>query len=126
MSLVTSTGYSAYITNGYNPGGRWADACSAYTQFFTAAGPNTPRCGQNGETWTPVPASSYHPNGVTVAMCDGSTRFVSDTVDAGDPTVGQTNPANTSSPQSFTGQSIRGVWGAMGTMRGNENVTLPD
>jgi len=126
LSLVTSNGYSTYVTNGYNPGGRWMDSCGGYTNFFMAAGPNTPRCGQSGETWTPVPASSYHSSGVTVAMCDGSTRFVSDTVDAGDPTVGQTNPANTGSPQSYSGPSIRGVWGAMGSMRGNENVTLPD
>ena len=124
LTLVGPSGYTA--TTQYNPGSRWADACSGYTQFFTAAGPNTPRCGQNGETWTPVPASSYHNNGVMVAMCDGSTRFVSDTIDAGNPTVGQTNPANAGSPQGYTGPSIRGVWGAMGTMRGNENVTLPD
>jgi prepilin-type N-terminal cleavage/methylation domain-containing protein/prepilin-type processing-associated H-X9-DG protein len=126
LTLITANGYSTYVTNGYNPGGRWMDSCGGYTQFFMAAGPNTPRCGQSGETWTPVPASSYHSNGVTVAMCDGSTRFVSDTVDAGDPSVGQTNPANTGSPQSYSGQSIRGVWGAMGTMRGNESASLPD
>jgi len=126
LTLVGANGYSTYVTNGYNPGGRSMDSCGGYTQFFMAAGPNTPRCGQSGETWTPVPASSYHSSGVSVAMCDGSTRFVSDTVDAGDPSVGQTNPANTGSPQSFTGPSIRGVWGAMSTMRGNESVSLPE
>jgi prepilin-type processing-associated H-X9-DG protein len=124
LTVIGPNGYTATVPNNWHPGGRWADACGGYTQFFMHAGPNTPRCGQNGETWTPVPASSYHNNGVNVAMCDGSTRFVSDTVDAGDPTVGQTNGSG--QPQWYTGPSIRGVWGAMGTMRGNENFSLPD
>jgi prepilin-type N-terminal cleavage/methylation domain-containing protein/prepilin-type processing-associated H-X9-DG protein len=126
LSVVGATGYTTPITNSYGPGNRWADSCGDYTQFFMAAGPNTLRCGQNGETWTPIVASSFHPAGANVAMCDGSTRFVNDSVDAGDPSVGQTNPANTGSPQSYSGTSIRGVWGAMGSMRGNETVALPD
>ena len=126
LTVVGATGYTSFVSNSYGPGNRWADACSDYTQFFMAAAPNSPRCGQNGETWTPVPASSLHVNGVNVVMCDASIRFVTNDVDAGDPSVGQTNPANAGSPQSFSGQSIRGVWGAMGTIRGNESQPLPN
>jgi prepilin-type N-terminal cleavage/methylation domain-containing protein len=127
LTLVGANGFnSGSFSTGGGPGSRWADAATSYTQFFMHMAPNSARCGRNSDTWSTVPASSYHANGVTVAMCDGSTRFVSDTVDAGDPSVGQTNPANTGSPQSYSGQSIRGVWGAMGTMRGNESLTLPD
>jgi prepilin-type N-terminal cleavage/methylation domain-containing protein/prepilin-type processing-associated H-X9-DG protein len=127
LTLVGASGFnSGSFATSSGPGSRWADSCTSYTQFFMQMAPNSARCGTNGDTWSTVPASSYHANGVTVAMCDGSTRFVSDTVDAGDPSVGQTNPANTGSPQSYSGQSIRGVWGAMGSMRGNESLTLPD
>jgi len=127
LTLVGANGFNSgsFVTS-WGPGTRWADSCTSYTQFFMHMAPNSARCGRNGDTWSTVPASSYHANGVTVAMCDGSTRFVSDTIDAGDPSVGQTNPANTGSPQSYSGQSIRGVWGAMGSMRGNETVALPD
>jgi len=125
LSLVGASGYTTFETWAF-PGSRWADACSSYTQFYMSLAPNSARCGTNGETWATVPASSYHANGVTVAMCDGSTRFVAETVDSGDPTVGQTNAANTGYPQGYTGPSIRGVWGAMGTMRGNESVSLPE
>jgi len=62
---------------------------------------------------------------VQVAMCDASTRFVADTIDAGNPTVGQTQTGNTSfgsSPQHYRGKSIRGVWGAMGTKDAGDTV----
>ncbi|HJN10356.1 MAG TPA: DUF1559 domain-containing protein [Pirellulaceae bacterium] len=45
-------------------------------------------------------SSSYHPGGIQVALCDGSVRFVPDTVNG------------------F-------VWASMGTMNGGEAVTLP-
>ena len=120
LTVVGPTGYTAKVTNGSYNGCRWMDSV-AYTHFTTHAGPNTPRCCQNAncEDNRFTPASSYHANGVTVAMCDGSSRFVADTVDAGDPTVG-------TAAASYSGQSIRGIWGAMGTIRGNETGTLPD
>jgi len=121
LTVVGPTGYTAKVTNGSYNGCRWADSV-AYTHFTTHAGPNTPRCCQNGncEENRFTPASSYHANGVTVAMCDGSSRFVADTVDAGDPT------AVTPTGASYSGQSVRGIWGAMGTIRGAETGTLPD
>lgn len=82
-----------------------------------------------------LPASSHSPTCKTVLAngnAYGRWSFLTfvlpymEQQDAGDPTAGQTNPANTGSPQSYTGTSIRGVWGAMGSMRGNENVTLPE
>ena len=121
LALVDSEGKysaSAFETNDWLAGTRWGDAHNAYTAFFTAAAPNTPRCGNTGESWACLPASSYHPGGVQVAMCDASTRFVSDQIDAGNPTVGQTQTGSTAfgtSPQHYRGKSIRGVWGALGT-----------
>jgi hypothetical protein len=121
LALVDSEGKyssSTFETNDWLVGVRWGDAHNVYTAFFTAAAPNTPRCGNTGESWACLPASSYHPGGVQVAMCDASTRFVSDQIDAGNPTVAQTQTGNTAygtSPQHYRGKSIRGVWGALGT-----------
>jgi len=115
----------AYTSNDWFAGRRWGDSLTGYSAFFTAAPPNTPRCGNSGESWYSVPASSFHAaGGVNVAMCDGSIKFISNTIDAGDPTVAQTN--GSSSAQSYTGPSIRGVWGAMSTHFGRESVTIPD
>jgi len=129
-SLLAATGdvYSpAYTSNDWFAGRRWGDSITGYTAFFTAAPPNTPRCGNSGESWYSLPASSYHgAGGVNVTMCDGSIKFISNTIDAGDPSVAQTNPASATSPQSYSGQSIRGIWGAMGTHFGRESVDIPD
>lgn len=70
-----------------------------YTQILP---PNRNSC-YNGAYPIPDPyavtAASAHPYGVNVALGDGSVRFVSDSVD-------------------------RGVWWALGTRNGNENVML--
>jgi prepilin-type N-terminal cleavage/methylation domain-containing protein/prepilin-type processing-associated H-X9-DG protein len=45
--------------------------------------PNNACWRPNGDWWQLVtPASSYHPSGVNVTMCDGSVRFVSESVEA--------------------------------------------
>jgi len=72
-----------------------------------------------------MPASSYHPGGVFVTMCDASTRFVSDSVDAGDPTAAQVNnQGSTANAFTYTKPSMRGVWGAIGTIKGGESQRL--
>ncbi len=111
---------------GWLAGWRWGDAHSIYTQWHAVLPPNGPSCGNNGENWALVTASSYHPGGVNVAMVDGSVRFVSETVDAGDPTLNERDVAmDPSRPQDYQGPSLRGIWGAMATSSGNETVALP-
>ncbi len=61
-----------------------------------------------------MPASSYHPGGVIVAMCDGSTAFVIDTIDNGDPAVASGNS------EMLGGPTKRGVWGALSTINAAE------
>jgi prepilin-type N-terminal cleavage/methylation domain-containing protein len=62
--------------------------------------PNSP-CWRPGDWWAIVsPASSYHVGGVSVGMCDGSVRFVAESIDAD-------------------------VWTAAGTRRGGESLQLP-
>ena len=123
------------------PGAVWQHHMPVYTQFFAYAPPNWPNCGRlnaggsnastrakESEWWAHTPASSYHDAGVNVAMCDGSVRYVAETVYAGDTTRLQPDDAgNVSSTAyvNYTGQSIRGIWGAMATIKGGETFDLP-
>lgn len=114
------------VTNGYLPGYRWADALHVYTMYFHMVPPNGPSCvpGTNAESWSINAASSYHPEGVNVAMLDGSVRFVNNNIDAGNPamTVQQSSSFAGGNPQEYMGPSPYGVWGAMGTSRSNDQT----
>jgi prepilin-type N-terminal cleavage/methylation domain-containing protein len=119
-TLVDSSGnYSAAFTSGNILGGLWSMAVDGYANFYTYARPNSPRCGDNVEgTVIIMPASSYHRGGVVMARCDGSTMFVADNIDAGDPNVA--SPDN-----NYKGQSVYGVLGALGTISGGEALKYP-
>ncbi|WP_347243854.1 DUF1559 domain-containing protein [Thermogutta sp.] len=119
-------------------GWRWPDAINPYTLFYPMLPPNGPSCsGDNGQPWTSefwglVTASSRHPGGVNVLFLDGAVRFISETIDAGDPTRTATAPppgfpplVNPSRPQDYTGPSLYGVWGALGSAFGKESVQVP-
>ncbi|MDR2704994.1 MAG: DUF1559 domain-containing protein [Planctomycetaceae bacterium] len=125
---------SAIVTNGaYNaaPIGRkgdlWSHANPGNTLFQTGIAPNGPSCSQGGGAmsgfFTP---SSWHNGGVNVGFCDGAVRFISNTIDAGNPAVyvgeGFGNPACAAS---YGGPSPYGVWGSMGTIAGGDITILP-
>jgi prepilin-type processing-associated H-X9-DG protein len=65
--------------------------------------------------------SSYHSDGANACLCDGSVWFVSATIEAGDPNK---VPASTEQWNNYTGESLWGVWGAMGSVKGNKNKAL--
>lgn len=107
-------------------GRRWSDTRNYYGVFFTILAPNSPSCGTEREAL--ISATSNHTGGVNVGMCDGSVRFISDSVNAGDPTkfLGEGMPGFVpSDPHQYTGPSTYGVWGALGTRSGGEVAQLP-
>lgn len=116
--LETMTGRS------WQTGWRWADSHSIYTQWHPVIPPNGPSCGNHGESFALMTANSYHPGGVNVAFTDGSVHFISETIDAGDPTIGE-DSLGLPAPQRYKGPSFRGVWGALGSAKSGEVVSVP-
>ena len=107
------------------PGRRWGMAEVAHTMFMTVLPPNTHGCvsAVNSADWAGLySASSYHSGGVNVALGDGSGRFVSDSIQVENL---DKNPPGTTMLESreYTGSSIYGVWGALGTRSGAETAT---
>ncbi|MBQ9875176.1 MAG: DUF1559 domain-containing protein [Thermoguttaceae bacterium] len=95
-------------------GGRvWCSGDGLSSVFSTIIPPNGPAC-TSSYTYLAGPTSN-HSGGVNVAMLDGSVRFVSEIIDAGD----------LSTPPVRTGISPYGIWGAMGSASGQETCQLP-
>jgi prepilin-type N-terminal cleavage/methylation domain-containing protein/prepilin-type processing-associated H-X9-DG protein len=101
-------------------GYRWAAGNTFFAGMTTILPPNSAVCvfGNSGAIsahWFPGiwSATSEHPGGVNVAMCDGSVRFISNTIDCGN--LSAVAPAGTAG-----GPSPYGAWGALGTKAGGE------
>jgi prepilin-type processing-associated H-X9-DG protein len=94
----------------------WHTGLAPFIGFQTVLPPNSPSCENDnwGDNWGLSAASSYHTGGINAGLCDGSVRFISQTIDAG----------NASLPEVTSGPSPYGVWGALGTRGGGEVSTL--
>ena len=124
LATVGADGYNVATTNVRNgsKGQMWADGNNTHTGFFTVLPPNGPSCtatpaGTAANFPTLITASSYHGGGANVAMCDGAVVFISETIDAGNPTTTPLPHKATSRP------SIYGVWGALGTRQSGELIS---
>jgi hypothetical protein len=116
-------------TSNNNVGRRWGDAQSIYTQFHTVLPPNSPNCtpsATNGESETLVSASSNHTGGVNAAVMDGSVSFISNTIQTENldstPSAFYQNVPNSIQ---YTGPSIYGIWGRLGSQAGGESASIP-
>jgi prepilin-type N-terminal cleavage/methylation domain-containing protein/prepilin-type processing-associated H-X9-DG protein len=101
----------------------WGGGGPVVTHFNTILGPNTVACNSATNEWAweyMFPPDSWHPGGVNIAMFDGSTRFLADSVDTGNLSAQCFGSGGTNA-----GPSPYGVWGAMGSMNGGDDVALP-
>jgi type II secretory pathway pseudopilin PulG len=109
-------------------GRRWGDSLTIFTGFMTVFPPNGPSCivTTTDASLNVMAATSHHTAGVQAGFCDGSVRFVSETVNArSDGVPGDySTPAGASSLVITSGASNFGVWGAMGSRAGGESVSL--
>ncbi|MDR2706111.1 MAG: DUF1559 domain-containing protein [Planctomycetaceae bacterium] len=101
------------VSDFMGPGMRWTDGMATYSGFAAVLPPNSPSCTTASiEGYIMMTPNSFHTGGVSAAMCDGSVRFVSQTIDAGSP--------NQNMSMSHVGSSPWGVWGALGSLDGGE------
>ena len=99
-------------------GQRWACGIASFSSFSTIIPPNGPSCARAGDVTRFLgPPKSYHTGGVNIGLCDGSGRFITDSVDTGD----MKNDAGAVE----IGSSPYGVWGALGSAAGGEAKGLP-
>ncbi|QDU25457.1 putative major pilin subunit [Anatilimnocola aggregata] len=117
VSPGTNRFLSSAAVSGYRFGGTRAyDGMPIYTGFNCILPPNGPSC-QTGDANSVgvISAQSWHPGGVLACFADGSTRFITQTINAGNP----------GSAESLGGASPYGVWGALGTINGGEVAFVP-
>ena len=136
MAVVVGTTYtpaacSATVTDGrYNTalissiatpemGQYWASGEPEQNNFTTAVSPNGASCdfrvnvmGMGASARLPT-ASSSHTGGVHVVLGDGTVRFINENINSGNITADVTT---------VSGESPFGVWGALGTIAGEENI----
>lgn len=99
-------------------GGRWGDGGAMFSRFTTMLPPNSPSCLENSSHWSGgmFAAGSRHTGGVNSCFGDGSVRFISESIDAGNQGV----------VENVAGPSPYGVWGALGSKAGGEVATFID
>ena len=101
-------------------GYRWCDGSVYYTGFSTVWKPNegsgSAKTSDEGATdnYLYINASSNHPGGCLISFADASCRYMNETID---------NGAAGAKSTVTTGKSNFGVWGALGSSTGREEVT---
>ncbi len=120
----TASVYGAVSERGF----RWADFHTLQSQMNTILAPNSEVClVGNSDTYGVAPPSSYHQGGVHILMCDGATKFVTDSIEAGNSRTPSVYclalAAMSNSPTPAGAQSPYGLWGALGTRASKETLS---
>lgn len=104
-------------------GYKWMNGMCVNTGITTILPPNGPVCSNANNTFTIgiYPPSSRHTGGAHILMGDGAVIFITDSIEAGDPTHGMVvwNGTGDRAPGSA---SPYGLWGAMGTRATREMI----
>lgn len=102
-------------------GKRWMDGAPVYAGFTTILPPNAPSAIATSDDASGgiISPSSYHPGGVFVAFADGSVRWINENIDYVGSNGGDEYPNGYNALVS-KGTSPHGVWGALGTIGGQE------
>jgi prepilin-type N-terminal cleavage/methylation domain-containing protein/prepilin-type processing-associated H-X9-DG protein len=121
ISNDTYTANTVSQNDGAN-GFPWTSGFTIATHFNTILPPNSSSCVSANDFANPMiqPPTSYHSGGVNGAMCDGSVRFINNSIN-----YQTSGVAPASARPKLSGISDFGIWGALGTRAGDEVVTAP-
>lgn len=104
-------------------GYKWCNGMAVNTGITTILPPNGPVCSNGNNTFTIgiYPPSSRHVGGAHILMGDGAVIFITDSIESGDPTIGNVtwNGTGVRAPGS---PSPYGLWGALGTRAMKETI----
>ncbi|MFP6766943.1 MAG: DUF1559 domain-containing protein [Planctomycetaceae bacterium] len=92
----------------------WAYGAPYFNTVAICLPPNSASCGAPND-YSMIAVSSRHPGGAHVLLGDGSVRFVNESINTG-------NPAIDATTTNLGGNSPYGIWGALGTLYGEEVV----
>jgi hypothetical protein len=110
---------SVQVQRGY----KWMNGMAVNTGITTILPPNSTVCSNGNNTFTIgiYGPSSRHVGGAHILMGDGAVVFITDSIEAGDPTIGNVT-WNGTGPQTPGSESPYGLWGAMGTCANGEVI----
>ncbi len=131
LANVDSASPQMYVAGTLWPRGRrWAEGHITYTGVNTMLPPNSPSCRLASSTAAGgisgvYSVASRHQGGAHVLMADGAVRFITNSIEAGNPALGSisTTATGASSTTAYGAAgriSPYGLWGALGSRAGKE------
>ena len=112
---------SSQIQRGF----KWMNGMAVNTGITTILPPNSPVCSNGNNTFTIgiYGPSSRHQGGAHILMGDGAVIFMTESIEAGDPTQGNIR-WNGTGAQAPGSPSPYGLWGALGTRAMSEVIDI--